>query len=195
MTTRCVLIIALAVLLTAPTVAVENTMGLYFSETEFGPATVNSDVTDPVPFSAWIVLTNATVESVSVFELGFSHSPSSLMILSCDFGTDGQNFDSCTNMMVGYSMRPRVVDGSVVLGRLTMLLPVTEYVELFLGPASPSTIPGSPVIGHGDDPYDFIACAVNQPWGVGGPVATINGCSVATEPITLTTIKALFHQP
>ncbi len=189
---RTLLTIVLLALLAGGAAALEdhelNMMGVFFSPTDFVDETTNFD-TMGAPFSAYLVILNPTVDSIGGYECSITMDPS-VFVLSVAGENGWTNFGDNTNHLCGYQVPLPVEVDSAVLATFTLLQPAPIYVEIFLGPSDPASIPDVPVIANGENPDDLIACNCTT---ADCMVATLNGNGViATEIATWTSVKALF---
>jgi hypothetical protein len=172
----------------------ENMMGMFFSDTEFTDATTSWTNTF-APFNAYIVLLNATVETVGGYEVGIG-IPGTVFLLSVTGPNGWTNFGGNTNHLCGYQTPLPRGEVGTVLSTVQMLYTGTDIVGILFGPATPATIPGVPVIADGANPDLVFACQLTADANGPNPalVATINGPGiVATEEHTLSGVKALFE--
>ncbi len=190
---KTLLTIAMLALLTSGAAALEdhelNMMGVFFSPTEFVDETTNLDTTG-APFAAYLVLLNPTVESVGGYEVSIRFEPPLPFVLSVTGENGWTNFGDNTNHLCGYQVPLPSMGYGVVLATFTMLMTGTDYVEIWLGPSDPASIPGVPVIADGSNPDLLIPCNCTTHDCM---VATLNGDGVvATTDETWTSVKALF---
>jgi hypothetical protein len=180
-------------------------MGVYFSETEFNPATTNLDTSPGVPFYFYIVLRDAQVATVGGYECSFEYVPAEVFVLAVIGRTEGFiNFGTIQNHLVGFG-EPLPVDGNgdAVFCDVLNLYLGSDPVDLVMGPSDPSTGDpdhnpwgytwNGPLIGDGIDP-DILLCCHLTSGAAGYPdvVATLNALVVATESQTLTQVRRLF---
>jgi hypothetical protein len=191
------LIVTSLVLLVAVSASaqLENSIGMFFSESEFTRDNTNYDPVVGTPFDAWTVLLNPTVGSVGGYEASFAVDPS-LIALAVDGPNGWTNFGSQYNHLVGYQT-PVITGGDAVLGHFLFIYLVPTPSDIFMGPSSPSSVGGAgPAIADGGNPDILLVCNYTSGPGFGGLVATLNGAGidfpVATQERTLSDVKALF---
>ena len=189
------LALALVVMVAGSAVAQDdNMMGMFFSDTVFTDETTNHTNLF-APFNGYIVLLNATVETVGGYEVGIG-IPATVFLLGVTGENGWTNFGGNTNHLCGYQVPLPAMPEGTVLATINMLYTGTDIIGIEFGPAEPATIPGVPVIADGANPDDVYACQLTADANGEFPnlVATINGGGiVATENHTLSDVKALFE--
>jgi len=166
----------------------ENTLGLFFSDTEFTPETANIENTF-APIDMYLVLLNPTVASIGGYEVGIVHDAPSLFFLTVAGPNGWTNFGDSQNHLAGYQTPLPAGPPGVVLCTLTLLYPGADTVCFNLVPATPASIPDYPAIADGSNPDNLLPCNIfNYP----DCTATING-AVANEGASYSEIKGLFR--
>lgn len=166
----------------------DNMMGMFFAE-PFNSENTNF-VNTFAPFDAYVVLLNATVESIGGYEVGIG-IPATVFVLSASGPNNWTNFGGNLNHLCGYGTPVPAMAEGTVLSTMNMLYTGTDIIEVLYGPSEPASIPGMPVIADGANPDILIGCNLTS---TGDVVATINGGGVvATEQHTLSGVKALFE--
>lgn len=179
----------------------DNSIGIFFVDSGFddpNDARANTNF-DPAgaPFNAHICVVATTVFSVAAYEVGIEISDPKLWILSVTGPNGWTNFGSDTNHLVGYMTPVPSSYGYAVLATMQLLYEGTEAVNLFMGPATPSSVQGvGPAIVNGADVEDVYVCNYT---GWTNLVATLNGDGIefqstaATEARSLSSVRALFN--
>jgi hypothetical protein len=187
---RTLLIVSMIALLAGAASAQDgNQFGIFFSDSDFTQENTNWD-TDAAPFNGYLVLVGPTVSSVGGYECSIELSDATVFVLGVSGPNGWTNFGSNLNHLVGYQTPlPASLPGTV-LATVNMLYTSMALVEIRIGPASPPSIPGVPVIADGTDPENLIACSCVTDDCL---VATLNGDGVvATEDYSWSGVKALF---
>ena len=176
----------------------ENSMGMFFSDTELTEGNTNFDPSLGVPFNAYLALMGPTQFSVGGYEVGVS-APATLLALAVTGPNGWTNFGSNFNHLCGYGT-PVPSGGDVVLCTFQLLYTGTETAEIMLGASTPSSVGGEgPAIADGTNPDILIVCNYTGAAEYGNVVATLNGAgimfppTVATRSASLSDVKALFE--
>lgn len=191
-----------------------NSMGIFFAEDEFTPATTNFDPEPGVSFEMYVAIINTTVNFVGAYECGIEVSDPSLFILGWGgpdaiweggeyvypdgFSYGGLNFGDNFNHIAGFQYPLPTNGESTVLSKMQVLFSGTSLVEFFMGPSEPSSVGGAgPAITNGLDPEEIILCNLTSGPEFGGLVGTLNGQGidfpVAAETQSWSGVKALFE--
>jgi hypothetical protein len=179
-----------------------NSCGIYFDVTaENNCATA----TPSVPFWSYLILTNTTAPAISAYEVGYVNvvpaGSESLVFrlasLIANGGVSGIDLGDSSNTLEGDHIvglaAPIVAGPAVVLHAWQYMLLGPFSMEMFIGSASPSSIPGPfPVILNADTSTLFqTALSTGSP---DLPVATVNTeCVVGTEDVSFGSVKSLFR--
>jgi len=178
----------LLVLMVAPAGA--DTMGLFFDESDFDEDSSRLATSVGQPFSAYVVLLDATPSTLGGYELGITYSSSTVTTLSVSGPNGWTNFGSSDNHLVGYVTPLPTSASGTVLGSLNLLQFDSDWVTIDFGPSSPASISGSPVIADGASPDDLTACEL---FGGGPTVADLNRPPQQYRERRLGRVKALFE--
>jgi hypothetical protein len=179
------LVIAMAMLVIAGLATAEdNAIGLYFSGSEFTIATASANFDDFARIG-YVVLTEATGDVVTGYELGISCSEPGFVFWSTLIW--GENDGTDLNHLVTF-FEPRVVSpGGTVLSDAIVSYGGGVSAEVMFGPADPSTLPDTPVVF-----FDGVATACSYPFG-SPVVAWLNSDPVASEGHSWSRVKWLFR--
>lgn len=188
--------------------ALDNSIGLFFSDVAFSRQYTNINPEIGVPFEMHVVFLSPTLELVAGYEVAIGLD-GALTITSIDGPNGWTNYGSDTNHLVGYGTPlPANPDGTV-FASLTMIASSEATVELRLGPSVPSSVNGCcPAVADSENLYDLVLCSYascEENWE-GDPeypalVATIHGDGVSMPPLcpdlpienqNWSTIKGLF---
>ena len=186
---RSALSLLLAAALAGPAVAYDdNTMGMFFSESDFTEQSRNFD-TGSASFNGYVVLLEPTVGSVGGYEVGIDISASMVFVLGVTGPNGWTNFGENLNHLVGYVTPLPVYSEGTVLCTVQLLYTQDQYVQIYFGPSDPSSMPGVPVIADGSDPNNLIGCKV---LGRDGQVASLNRPEPETDEARWSSVKSLF---
>ena len=197
---KTLLTMALVLLMAGTAFAqLENSMGVFFSDTEFTEANTNFDAAMNVPFAAHIVLMNPTQAAIGGYECSLAVS-SSLLALSVGGPNGWTNFGDNFNHLVGYTS-PLPSPGDVVFATFSLMYMVDGIAsDMFMGPSVPSSVDDAgPAIADGANPDLLIVCNYTSGPDMGGIVATLHGDGiefpggVATENQSWSGVKSLFE--
>lgn len=179
------LAIAAAVLVIAGLAAADdNAIGLYFSDSEFTIATASANFED-FALLGYVVLTEATGDVVTGYEVGISCSEPGFTFLPTLFW--GENAGTDLNHLVTF-FEPRVVSpGGTVLSDAFVGYSGVVPAEVMFGQADPSSLPDTPVAF-----FDGVATACSYPFGT-PVVAWLNSEPVANEGHSWSRVKGLFR--
>lgn len=185
---RIVLALFIALLAVGATAQETETLGLFFSDTEFTPEYTNWDNTF-APFNMYLVLLGCTVDYIGAYEVGLEFSDPSVFVLATTGPNGWTNFGSPLNHLVGFQTPIPCDPDGVILCTFNLLYSGTDVVCINLIPAVPSSLGDVPAIADGENPDILMPCQIyNAP----GCTATINDV-VAAEGQSLTHIKGLFR--
>jgi hypothetical protein len=195
---KALMIASLVLLVSVPAFAqLENSIGIFFSDMEFTAENTNFDPVVAVPFDAWIVLLNPTVDTVGAYEASFTVDPS-LLAVGVGGPNGWTNFGTPPfNHLVGYQVPVPAFGEDVVLGFFGFLYLVGTPSEIYMGPSEPSSVGGAgPAITDGANPEILLVCNYTSGPDFGGLVATLYGTGidfpVPVESRSLSGVKALF---
>lgn len=166
-----------------------DTMGMFFDDSTFDAATARLNTTPGEPFDAHVVLLDGTPNTIGVYELGIAFSDDGVEVLSVGGPSGWTNFGDSLNHIVGYSTPLPVSAEGTVLCSFSLMQASAEPASIDLGPSSPSSIPGSPVIVDWDDIEAPLACEL---FGGGPTVAVLNPTELFWERASLTHVRGLF---
>jgi hypothetical protein len=179
-----------------------NSCGIYFDLT----ADNNCLTTGPsIPFFAYLILTNTTAPAVSAYEVGYRNVvPAGMEGLLfrlassiANGAVSGLDLGNSTNILEGDHIvglaAPIITGPATVLHAWQYMLLSTFSMEMFIGSASQSSIPGTfPVILNAANSTLFTAG--QSTGGVDTPVATVNlPCVVGVEDASFGSVKSLFR--
>lgn len=183
------LVTALLLLILAAPVAAD-TMGLFFDDSSFDVESSRVATAVGQPFTAYLVLLDASPSTLGGYEVGITYSSSSVTTLAAQGPNGWTNFGDSENHLVGY-VTPLPTSGvGTVLGSLSLIQFDSEWVTIDFGPSSPASIDGSPVIADGADPDDLVACEL---FGGGPRVADLNRPPQQYRERPLGAVKSLFE--
>ena len=187
---RKALCLCLALVLAGPAIAYDdNTMGMFFSDSDFSEEARNHD-TGSAAFNGYVVLLDPSVNTVGGYEVGIEISESMVFVLGVTGPNGWTNFGGNLNHLVGYVTPLPVYSDGTVLCTLQMLYTQEQYVQIHFGPADPPSLPdGVPVIADGADATNLIACHV---LGRDGQVASLNRPAPVTDDAKWSSVKSLF---
>lgn len=171
-------------------------MGVFFATDSFTDSDTNKETTMSVPFEAYVVVLASPVSTIGAYECGLTVSDPSVFILNVSGPNGWTNFGAPLNHLCGYQ-NPVVADidsDYAVLATIQMMQTVVGPADITMGPADPSSVGGAgPAITDGTNPENLITCVLTN-GGADNVVATLNGDGiVATEPHSLSAVKALFN--
>ena len=168
---RTALGVILALALVGPAFAYDdNTMGMFFSDSDFSDETRNLD-TSTAPFNGYVVLLAPTVSTVGGYEVGISLSESGVFVLGASGPNGWTNYGENLNHLVGYGTPLPVYSSGAILGTVQMMYTADQLVRIHFGASDPASMPDVPVIADGSDPNVLIGCNV---LGSDGNVASLN---------------------
>ena len=193
------LLTTILVLLVAATAfaQLENSMGVFFSDTELIPATTNFDPTPSVPFSAWLALLNSTQATIGGYECTVTAVPD-LTVLTVTGPNGWTNFGTFFNHLVGYGA-PLPSADDVVLATFQLMYLVDTPSGIVLGPSDPSSVGGEGPAIWSDNPFILVTCNYTSGPNEGGLVATLHGDGivfpdiVAAETQNWSGVRSLFE--
>lgn len=195
------LTIALILVATAASAQfIENSMGMFFSETDFITDFTNWDTDPATPFDGYVVLVNPTMAAIGAYEVGIEISDPAVFILGVTGPGGWTNFGDNLNHLCGYTTPlPSMTDG-VVLSTMTMLYSGSQTVEIDFGPSAPSSVDDlGPAVADGISPEILYVCNYTSGPNGGGLAATLNGDGVygggcpAVESCSYSAVKGLFR--
>jgi hypothetical protein len=181
-----------------------NSCGVYFDVTADNNCyTIGASI----PFYAYVILTNTTAPSISAYEVGYRNVVPAgmeamlfrLNSLIANGAVSGLDLGDSSNILEGDHIvglaSPIVASPAVVLHAWQfMLLSPALTMEMFIGSASQSSIPGPfPVVLNADTSTLFqTALSTGSP---DLPVATVNiaDCVVGVEDVSFGSVKSLFR--
>ena len=186
---RTALSVILAAVLVGPAFAYDdNTMGMFFSDSDFSDEARNHD-TSTAPFNGYVVLLAPTVSTVGGYEVGISISESSVFVLGATGPNGWTNFGQNLNHLVGYLTPLSVYGGGTVLATVQLMYTADQHVRIVFGAADPASMPDVPVIADGSDPNILIGCEV---LGIDGNVASLNAPPPVADEANWSSVKSLF---
>lgn len=206
---KTLLTLTLVVLMAGSAFAqLDNSIGIFFVDSGFenpDPEVVRANTNfDPVgaPFNAYICLVGTTMFSVAAYEVGMD-IPGDVFILGVTGPNGWTNFGQSDNHLAGFMTPVPCSAGYCVLSTLNLLYSGTETVEIYMGPAFPSSVDEEgPALADGANVDILYVCnytSGESGVGVTGLVATLNGegiefpGGVATQAQSLSSVKALFN--
>lgn len=176
----------------------DNSMGLFFSDTELSEEMTNADPVVSAPFNAYIALLMPTQETVGGYECMLTADPN-LLALAVTGPNGWTNFGGNFNHLAGYGT-PIPSTDDVVLCTFQFLYLVATPSDIVMGPSDPSSVGGAgPAIADGENPDILITCNYTSGPDAGGLVATLYGDgitfppSVATQNASWSGVKSLFE--
>lgn len=173
-------------LLGATTIASADTLGLYFSDTQFDADTAACEGLPPnYSTTAYIVLTQASGSTVAGYEVGIASSAPDFSIFMLGWENQGTPY----NQLVHFVSPKPVLPGGTVLYAIIIFTGSAECQTISFGPAVPPSLPdGLPVVDYVD--VGLRSCG----YPFGSPVvATVNCGPVADATTAWGDVKALFE--
>jgi hypothetical protein len=181
-----------------------NQIGIYFDL----DADDNCLIIGPqIPFNAYVILTNTDAPTVSGYEFGYENVVPAgleglLFRLESSFGdgnSSGLDLGDSSDILVGDHIvglsAPLVTSPATILHTYQFLLLSPDVtMEMYLGPASQSSIPGDfPVILNAETSTLFQAG--QSTGGIDTAVATVNidDCVVGVEDASFGSVKSLYR--
>jgi hypothetical protein len=156
------------------------------------------NVTPFVPLDIYFFIYNEQYSSNNLggmeFSWRFEPAASAPLILQVEFPPQALNIGNNTNVVCGFGGGLMTVDNHARVMRANLLFSsAPSNVKIFLEPSIPASIPGELACNDFNNPGDI---RVLKPNSVGGlqtePVFGF-GMTIATEPSTWSSVKALFH--
>jgi hypothetical protein len=194
---KTLMIASLTLLLAVPALAqLDNSIGIFFSESDLTMDNTNYDPTVGTPFDAWIALLETTVPTVGGYEVGITVDPN-LLATVVEGPSGWTNFGSNFNHLAGYGV-PLPADGAdIILCHFVLIYLVDTPSDIIMGPAEPSSVGGEgPAITDGENPDILVVCNYTSGPDFGGLVATLYGMGidfpVPVQSRSLSGVKALF---
>jgi hypothetical protein len=197
---KTLLTLTLVVLMAGSAFAqLDNSMGMFFSDTELSEANTNIDPAGQ--FQGYVAILNTTVFSIAAYEVGVDIDNAGVFVLGLEGPNGLTNFGSFTNQLCGYQTPLPAPEGEVVLATMEFLYTGTDPVNVTFGAANPSSFDDmGPGIADGADPTILLLCNYTSDQDVypEGLVATFFGDGiefpggVATESQSWSGVKALF---
>jgi hypothetical protein len=193
---RIAIVLALVSLAMPANAQLDNSMGIFFSDTEFVQGTTNFDVTG-APFVAYIVLVEGTMYSVAAYEMSLEITDPDVFVLEVAGPNGWTNFGSNLNHLCGFVTPVNLgADRAAVLGTIRMLYVGSDTVEFYMAASAPSSVGGAgPAVVAGEDLDTEVICNYTSGPDQGGIVATLNGEGIHVVPNqarSLSAVKALF---
>jgi len=178
-------------------------IGIYFDLN----ANDNCKVIGPsIPFNAYLILTNTTAPAVSAYEVGYTNVVPSgmesmlfrLASTIANGAVSGLDLGDSSDILagdhiVGLAAPLQAGPATVLHAWQFMILSPDLTMEMFIGAASQSSLPGTfPVILNASDSTLFTAG--QSTGGIDTPVATVNlPCVVGVEDASFGSVKSLFR--
>ena len=176
----------------------DNSIGVFFSDTELTEANTNADPAASTPFAGYIALLMPTQQSVGGYEVSLT-VPATVLALSVTGPNGWTNFGDNFNHLAGYQT-PLPTPADAVLCTYSFLSLDGGAGEMYMGASEPSSVDGAgPAIADGANPDDLFVCNYTSGPDEGGLVATLHGPGitfpdvVATQNASLSGVKALFQ--
>jgi len=178
-----------------------NSMGLFFSETDFSTDFTNADPASGEPFDAWIVVRWSSLQFIGGYECSLD-MPATVFVLSVGGPNGWTNFGSQTNHLVGYATPvPAHATGHAVLAHLELYYASPGvWADINMLAAEPSSFGGEgPGVVDGVDLDNLQLCRPSGYYCFSeNLVATLWGDGIycdplATEGLTWSSVKAVFE--
>jgi hypothetical protein len=197
---KTLLTLSLVVLLAGSAFAqLDNSLGIFFVDSNFDDDFTNFDPTPGVAFNAYIAIVSTTVSTVGGYEVGIDFTEDAF-ILAVTGPNGWTNFGAPDNHICGFQTPVPSESGNALLATMNILYTGSGLNEIFMGPSEPSSFNGEgPGIADGTNPDLLYMCNYTSGPDFGGLVATLNGDGivypdvVATEAHSLSSVKALFN--